>query len=220
GPDGVVLMDNEDILVANYNDNKVHRVTPAGTVSLFGRHPHLGNMGYIAKAKGYYYVPSIQRHTIARFDNEGNVEIFAGSTSQGYSDGPVAGARFTSPNGITANAAGDTLLVAEGSRIRFITGLEELTSTRLVLDPVQALTVFPQPFSTDLTLEYTSPRNAEVTVKIIDIAGKLCYTTTLPAMRNKLQRHVLTLPELPSGAYVLQLWEAGQLRQVREIIRQ
>lgn len=220
GPDGVALMDNGDLLVANYNDNKVHRVTPEGVVSLFGRHPDLGNMGYIVKAKGYYYVPSIQRHKIARFDEEGNVEIFAGSAGQGYIDGPVETARFTSPNGITANAAGDTLLIAENSRIRFIAGLPEPTSIRPALDPAEALAIFPQPFSTKITLEYTSPRNAVTSVKIVDVSGKLCYTTKLPAMGHMLQRHVLALPDLPSGTYVLQLWEAGQLRQAQEVIRQ
>lgn len=220
GPDGAALMDNGDLVVANYNDNKLHRISPTGNVSLFGQHPHFGNMGYIVKAGDYYYVPSIERHTIARFDAEGNGEIITGSTFQGYVDGTLDAARFTEPNGITVNATEDTLLVTEDNRIRFITGLSGTTSLPLALDDVDALRVYPQPFQEAVTLAYTSPRNAVTEVKIIDFSGKVCHQAILSESSQLGVNVTLQLPSLPPGAYLLQLWEEGKLRQVREIVRQ
>lgn len=221
GPDGIVQMDDGDLLVANYNDNKLHRVSLNGAVSFFGSHPDLGNMGYVTKAGDYFYVPSIQRNAIARFDEDGNATIFAGAATAGHVDGDVSDARFQMPNGITSNVAGDTLLIAEANgRVRFITDLDNTTATSLTLDPEEALEVFPQPFQSSLSLRYTSPRSAETEIKVFDVSGRLWHTQQLRSIARTQTAHTLRLPELPRGIYLLQVWEEGLLRQARRITKQ
>jgi len=217
GPDGVVLMPNGDLLVANFRNHRLHRVNAAGEVTLFGEHPWVGQMGYVARIGEEYYVPSFSGHTIARFDAEGNPTIIAGGAS-GYVDGAGEDARFSAPNGIYPNATGDTLFLSEnGGRISYLTDLDEINGVRFVPEPTEWLQLFPIPTNDYLRLRYTGPQTGEIQILLLDTAGRTLVDTGLldsPAAIGELR-----MDQFPPGVYVLQLWRDGQLRQLREVIR-
>ena len=86
GPDGIVRMKNGDLLVSNFTNNQLFRLTPGGDINYFGSHSKVGNMGYIAKTKNYYYVASLSGNSIDRFSEIGERISFAGNGINGYED--------------------------------------------------------------------------------------------------------------------------------------
>ena len=218
GPDGIVLADNGDLIVANYNNNRLTRVTPDGDQSLFATHNAGGNMGYIAKAGDYFYVPSITGNSLSRIDSLGNVVHIAGLGNSGYVDGDVSIAVLAGPNGITANAAGDSLLLTEAGRIRVVTNLDAAFPVSIeVPDDKHELVVYPSPFSQDIRFRWPCQGNCSFTAELTDASGKSVFQTKLNASTDEYQ---LSVPELPSGMYILQIREDGILRASARVIRQ
>lgn len=127
GPDGMVYLGEKEFLVANFNNNRIHKVDSAYQVSLFAQLPITGFAGYIARGGDHFYIPSIAGHKIFKINIDGLVSEFAGSGAEGHEDGDLNSASFTSPNGIAMNSSADTMLISDGSHIRIITGLGQTT---------------------------------------------------------------------------------------------
>lgn len=230
GPDGVELAPNGDIIVANFNNNRLHRITPTGAVSRFSSHPDLGRMGYVVKAGDHYYVPSLDGHSVAEFDEDGTARIIAGSGIAGYLDGAADTARFTTPNGITANPAGDTLLVTEDGRIRYIALLDTAMTDSTVQDTMttsikelvspSATVIFPQPFTDHVKIEYRCQLDCDIRIEVLDLSGKRLLQQQLDPQVTASSVYDCDLSALPAGIYLLQLWEQDSIQGSQKIVKE
>ncbi|MEM9931193.1 MAG: SMP-30/gluconolactonase/LRE family protein, partial [Bacteroidota bacterium] len=200
GPDGMVYAPNGDLIVCNFNDNRIHRVTMAGEISLFTTVTQSPNTGYIVNFGDNYLVCGFDGHQIWRLSADGQeVSLWAGAGNPGHTDGSLAEATFLRPNGIALSPTGDTLIVNSGVRpggIRLIAGLNSTTSTQQVNnDKITALQLLPNPVVEEVTLKYTlkersklgfvllTPTGREILVQqdSLQQAGQHAWRYTIPA---------------------------------------
>jgi sugar lactone lactonase YvrE len=123
-PDGVVVDGSGNIYVADYSNNRIRKVTPAGVVTTIagGTQGYADGTGTAAEffspqgiaidASGNLYVADVYNHRIRKITPAGVVTTLAGSGATGpgnggYADGAAASARFSSPTGVTVDAAGN-----------------------------------------------------------------------------------------------------------------
>jgi DNA-binding beta-propeller fold protein YncE len=141
-PYGVVALPAGDIVVADYGNHVLRRVTMTGDVSPYAGDggsgtidgPRLGARFAGPKAlaidgAGNIYVSDSESHRIRRVGADGNVSTLAGDGAEGFRDGPGATSEFYGQEGISVSPDGRSLYVADGSagedvlyhRIRMIT---------------------------------------------------------------------------------------------------
>ena len=219
GPDGIVLAPNGDVIVANFNNDRLHRVTPDGEVSLFVDIGTGGNMGYVTRVGAYYYVATFDGHTVHRIDEEGNAVRFAGTGIGGIANGPANDAQFVQPNGITANPAGDTLIVSDGTRLRFITNLDDFVSSSKESFELD-IKVYPSVFQNKLFVEYTCQLNCEIQLRLLNLLGKVVSSQDYSGQSTSAYELDDKLGSLNNGAYFLQIWEGGELMAQKKVLKQ
>jgi hypothetical protein len=84
---------------------------------------------------------------------------------------------------------------------------EEQEKSISIADGVQAK-LFPNPNNGNFTLVYDLKTNTEATIQIIDITGKLVYTTSVDNLNTRTQ---INLNNLHSGMYFVQLLNSTNL---------
>lgn len=133
GPYNVLLTPQGNLLVADTGNDCIRLITPVGAVSTFAG----AGQGYLdgpaATARFYapiglaqdpvgnVYVAEAGNYRIRRIDPAGNVTTLAGSGVRGFLDGPAGNARFSEPQGLALDAAGN-LYIADraANRIRLL----------------------------------------------------------------------------------------------------
>ncbi len=201
GPDGMAIHESGDLLIANFNNNKIHRVTTSGEISLFATIPSTGFMGYMTRAGEYVYVPSIAGNRVYRVDMAGNVEVFAGTGSAGHADGVALEATFTDPNGITSNAAGDTILVADENYLRLITGFITVATEEAEL--LDLLEVYPNPVKDILQVKYRLKTTGTFNWEVINTQGIVQRQENVHAIAHQTDSLQMNVKGLAAGWYVL-----------------
>jgi sugar lactone lactonase YvrE len=124
-PHGLAIDAHGTIYVADYNNSRIRKITPAGIVStlaggVFGN--QFGQpIGVAVDSHGNVYVADPDLYRIRKVTAAGVVTTLAGGI-QGLKDGIGAAARFSEPYGIAVDAH-DNIYVADSSnaRIRRIT---------------------------------------------------------------------------------------------------
>jgi len=111
-PQGLAVMQNGEIYVADTNNGQIRQVSPGGNVSEV-----LGNLaGPSALAvgpDGRLYIAESRAHRILRWQpGQPAAEVFAGQGTSGWQDGPATAARFFSPLGLSFGPDG-SLYVAD-----------------------------------------------------------------------------------------------------------
>ncbi len=116
GPVGMAFDDNNILYVANFTDGDIYKITHGGdSLTLIADLPNVSywGVGFLAYASGYLYATGIGKHKIYQVSLDGEVVDFAGSGVPGLKDGSADTAQFNRPNGITTNAAQDTIYVSD-----------------------------------------------------------------------------------------------------------
>lgn len=109
---------------ATISTMSIRKITPSGTVSTFfsGLPVSLGFGNLTLSSSGDFYISYRQLHRIYKLSKSGILTVFAGSGSNGSTDGKGTSASFSFPTGITTDAAGNVYVSEQGThRIRKIT---------------------------------------------------------------------------------------------------
>lgn len=131
-PTGIAVDSEDNIYLADGNNNRIRKVTPEGLVSTFAGNDEgftdgTGNLaqfnnplGIAVSSDGTIYVSDTDNNSIRKITAEGVVTTLAGGTA-GYNDGNGDTAQFQGPTGITVDDNG-VIYVADqlNNRIRKI----------------------------------------------------------------------------------------------------
>ena len=131
-PSGVAVDSTGTLYVADYGNNAVRKITPAGVVTtLAGAAAQFnGPYGVAVDSNGYVYVADQFNNTIRKIAPGGAVTTLAGSVGvTGSSDGTGTGALFDQPLGVAVDASGDVYVADSVNRtIREISPLGMVTT--------------------------------------------------------------------------------------------
>ena len=134
-PAGMTVDANDNLLVADYGNNKIRKITPDGTVTTFAGTGVAGTAegtaltaqfngatGVCVDSFGNVFVADYYNNKIRKIDTLGNVTTFAGSGAIGSDNGNGALASFYYPAIVAVDAANNLFVTdEENHKIRKIT---------------------------------------------------------------------------------------------------
>lgn len=183
-PYGVATDAAGNVYVADKDNHKIRKITPAGEVSTLagstqgfadgiGTAAQFNNpYGVTTDAAGNVYVGDGLNNKIRKITPAGVVSTVAGSTA-GFTDGTGVAAQFSRPYGVTTDAAGNVYVGDwNNSKIRKITQQLGVSQN----DNTSRITIYPNPVTTVLNIQL---ENGCVLDKIIitDLTGKVVIQT-------------------------------------------
>jgi phosphodiesterase/alkaline phosphatase D-like protein/uncharacterized protein YjiK len=143
-PCGIAVDPSGNVYVADNQNYRIRKITPAGVVSTLAGSDsgERGNadgvstaarfsnlVGLILDAEGNLYVADAGNHLIRKITRAGEVSTFAGSGTQGSTDGNGTSASFNTPEGIAIDAARNLYITEdERSSVRKITPAGDVTT--------------------------------------------------------------------------------------------
>ncbi|MGV3509640.1 MAG: hypothetical protein ACO1N7_10160, partial [Sphingobacteriaceae bacterium] len=133
-PSGLDVDANGNVYVADRNNHRIRKITPAGEVSTVAGTASSGRTngaalqatfnqpyGIAVTTNGELIIADLANNLIRRIDDAGQVSTVAGTVS-GYADGAGGSARFNQPTDVTVTSTGIIYVADLGNnRIRKIT---------------------------------------------------------------------------------------------------
>jgi sugar lactone lactonase YvrE len=134
-PYGVAVDGEGSIIIADYFNHRVRKISPDGTVSTLagsGRAGFADGAGAAAEFKypsgvavdveGSIIIADQGNHRVRKITPDGTVSTLAGSGSEGFADGAGAAAQFNNPTGVAVDGEG-SIIIADyhNKRVRKIT---------------------------------------------------------------------------------------------------
>jgi serine/threonine protein kinase, bacterial len=134
-PSGIAVDANGNIYVADWNNDDIRKITPAGKVITFAGSGTPGALdsegakasfylpgGIAVDVSGNVYVSDTYNNMIRKITPGGSVTTLAGHKKKGFANGKSAAASFLHPQGIAVDAAGNLYVADMGNNcIRRIT---------------------------------------------------------------------------------------------------
>lgn len=179
GPVGMAFDDEGILYVANFTDGEIYTVSHGGdSLTLLANIPSSSwwGVGFITYASGYIYATGIGKHIVYQISLDGNVIEYAGTGQAGLVDGQADVARFNRPNGITSNAAQDTIYISDYTTqaIRMITetpvGISNLEWKQD--KGFELFQNYPNPAKETTSIKYTIAKAGFAELKLVSIEGK------------------------------------------------
>jgi sugar lactone lactonase YvrE len=134
-PTGVAVDGEGSIIIADYSNHRVRKITPDGTVSTLAGSGIAGfadgagaasqfssPIGVAVDGEGSIIIADSGNHRVRKITPDGTVSTLAGSGSAGFADGAGAAAQFSSPIGVAVDDEG-SIIIADynNKRVRKIT---------------------------------------------------------------------------------------------------
>jgi sugar lactone lactonase YvrE len=131
-PSGVAVDDAGNVYVADTGNYTIREITPQGAVSTLAGTPGVNGTvdgtgagaqfgsptGVAVDSSGNVYVADLRNDTIRKIAPGGLVTTFAGATGQsGSANGSGGTARFTDPNGVAVDSAGNVYVADTGNQL-------------------------------------------------------------------------------------------------------
>lgn len=109
-PNGLTRDGDDNLYALNFRDPRLLKVTPEGEVSVHATLPGVGG-GHVVFTGGELYATTFRGNQLHRVGLDGSVETVAGTGAFGTDDGPGPEASFSTPNGISFDAARGILYI-------------------------------------------------------------------------------------------------------------
>lgn len=211
GPVGLAYCQGE-LYTSNFNNREIYRVESDSLVYIT-QLPGSGSLGFIAEVGDQLMATAFTGHKIYWIDPITHVaSLYSGST-QGDTDGAIEVAKFNTPNGIVANAAGDTIYISEynSKKLRMIA-----MSSVSVENSIETIDfdLFPNPTADFINIAIHASI-LPYSLRIVNLQGKevlnekTLYDTNLE----------LNLSELETGTYVIELESLATRIVVKKMIQ-
>lgn len=209
---GICIDEVGNLYVADRQNHKIRKVTPAGVVSTYAGAGTPGSVdgpslsatfnlpvSVCTDVMGNIYVTEVGgQHKIRKISTAGVVSTIAGSGT-GNVDGPGSTAKFNFPRSICIDASGD-LFVADGTnhKIRKISlaavGIDETKDNSVV-------TIYPNPTSNLLFIESS---DIIISVIIVDINSKIVFSEKMSSNTS-----TINIGALNSGMYFIKMMSSS-----------
>ena len=214
-PSGVAVDAFGDVFIADVYNNVVREVidSTGNIVTYSGNNTpgFAGDNGPATSAQlffpssvsldqaGSVYIADQGNNTIRRVDSLGNISLFAGHHTSGYSgdNGPATSAALSSPIGVTADGWGRIYIADYGnSVVRLVT--QGNTGVSSVNTLAQGIKIYPNPASGNITVEIAGAANASIIVN--DMLGNLVATANADTTTT-----TINLANMPAGNYIVKV---------------
>jgi len=149
-PEGIVMDKQGNLLVTDFNNGLVRKITPGGQVSTLVNFRFSGPAGIVIDAANNIYVVESGKSLIRKITPAGSVSTLAGTEPGGYADGIGSNALFANPEGMAIDRNGNLFIADLGNNtIRKVTPAGLVTtiagSTEGYTDGVGARAKFNRP---------------------------------------------------------------------------
>ena len=211
GPVGLEYCQGE-LYAANYFNRAIYRVE-SDTLIFITQIPGVGSIGFMTVVGNYLMLAAFNSNKIYTINPITQIFSLYSGGATGYLDGPVTTALFAAPNGIVANASGDTLYISEyySGRLRMIT---RFTVENQVISSSPGIQLYPNPVSDRLSLT-VNPADLPYSVRIIDLTGKVVHQLSdITEITMELD-----LSEFNTGTYFLEINSANSEMILERIIK-
>ena len=220
GPVGMVF-DNEDrLIVGNFNDGKIFRITDYGTtVTEIAEIPSSSTtgIGFLAYAKGNIYATGMGVHQLFCIKPDGEVITLAGTGLAGLKNGLASEAKFNRPNGICTNNEQDVLYVSDYTTevVRKITDLGLALNVEESSELPQTILYqnVPNPARSFTTITYQLKEANMISLKLYNYLGQ---ETNIFSEFKQAGKHTyqLATTELTNGLYYLELRNGNDIQNI------
>lgn len=215
GPVGLAYDDMGNLFAGNYNDRDIYLVNMDGSIEYIANPGQASNLGFIAFGQGKLWGTVMGEHKIYQiepYEVEQVIE-YAGSTAGGQ-DGDLQEATFSQPNGILFDPDGETIYITDfGTKnLRIISDVSVL-GIGTNAEPAFEVAAYPNPTKDSLQIELNNMVGT-ARMNLYDNTGRLLMSQQLERVQNLVQ-----LGSLPSGVYLLELFNQGQKR-TQKIVKQ
>ena len=141
-PIGIAVGPAGNIYVADFDNNKIRKITPSGVVTTLAGTGATGRLdgpaasatfnfphGVTVDDQGNVYVADLNNHSIRKITTDGMVSTLAGSGSPGFANGNGTSARFHDPRGVAVDEEGNVYVADhDNHRIRLISPTGDVTT--------------------------------------------------------------------------------------------
>jgi hypothetical protein len=135
GPEGVAVDGDGNIIIADWGNHRVRKLTPDGTVSTLAGSGSAGfadgagaaaqfnyPIGVAVDGEGSIIITDMGNQCVRKITPDGTVSTLAGSGSAGFADGTGAAAQFNGPYGLAVDGEGSIIITDfNNQRVRKIT---------------------------------------------------------------------------------------------------
>ena len=206
-PKGVAVDASGNVYVADYVNNMIRKITPAGVVSTLAGSTKSGSSDGVGTAASFYYpagvavdtsgnvyVADMLNNMIRKITPAGVVSTLAGSTTSGSKDGVGTAASFFQPRGVAVDASGNVYVADLGNdNIRKISiGTKVGIENDLLSSQVE---VYPNPAQNNL---YIKTVLNIASYEIQNLTGEVLKSSTL-------ENNTINIAYLSQGLYFLKL---------------